>query len=512
MKSGNKQILIVLALAFLTLASCTKEAFKPSKQVTTSTTNPIQFTTSSSCSSFTLTKPPVDFLFLWDNSTSTNFINNQTKAALNNTINLVSNNFDYHIMLAPLLGSGNSYSKLVVDNINGLSSAAQNLIVDQSTAASNLSFPTVQGSYEAGASRAVSIIQNNVTNGIFRSNAYTIVVVMSNQDDSSWIQGGFPTSFDRNTYVNQQTKNLLCLRGGYTPPSNLGSCTGYNLNSKMLRFTTLAAQSACNAGWSQNRVYKEISSNVYATPYTNGNPQPTDQGNPAPHSDGIVPFDFYNICGINYTSLFDGINNSITDTLIKHKYDFWPVATSGSAPISPNEVQAFKDGSPLSLLTEPVSLGANGFSFTNTVQTQNTRYEPTPGEPFTGYLIKLYGNARIQYPECMIVQTQTPKEYFGYVHIPVLPLESSIELKINGVVVTQGGANGWELIKNGGSPQFFSNKNIKISGPGQFCPSSSSNYCPGSPAINKTGYFLQMSGNAIYSNGDTIDVNYLPGN
>src|SRR5690606_37224578 len=153
--------------------------------------------------------------------------------------------------------------------------------------------------------------------------------------------------------------------------------------------------------------------------------------------------------------------------------------------------------------------------FTNMVQTVNTRFEPEAGEPFTGYVVRLYGNAQVTYPECMSVRTQTVKEWYGYVHLQSKPVEGSIQLKIDGSPISSCGTsysscpsscNGYVLMKSGGQPQYQSNRNIRITGP----QGSSVNYTPVSPGIVKSGYFLQMCGNAIYSNGANVDVIYDP--
>lgn len=504
-------VLIILALF---LSSCGKEQFSTSRKVETTSTSPIQLNSSKACSSFTLIKPQVDFLFLWDNSSSTTFINNSTKTALNNTIDSISSRFDYHILLAPLVGSGNGDAKFVSETPVGLGSAALGMKIDRSQAANSLNFSSVQGTLESGVERVRELLSLNSSNGVFRQNAYTVVVVMSNEDDNSWINGAYPTSYDRDQYVKTKLHQILCLRGNYYPAAGMGACSGPSLNSLQMRFISLVAKSDKCGGsqptWDQNRVYKEMSSKIYTSSYSNGTLMPTDQGNPAPDPDGIVPFDTYDICNSDFTHLFDGVNSSIQDTLIKHKYDYWPVATSSASAIDPNEVKVFKDGVEQSRLNEPVVGAQNGFSFTNMVQTQDTRYEPSPGEPFTGYLVRLYGNARVTYPECMTVTTQTPKEYYGYIALQAKPAESTITLKINGISIPQSATNGWQLVKSGGQPLYFSSKNIKITGPGQFCPSSSTTYCAGSPADLKSGYMIQLMGNAVYSNGAAIELNYLP--
>lgn len=511
----RKTALLLQTLLLLIMGSCADEKFAPRRQNEDQTTNPIVPNNSTSCSSFTLVKPQVDFLFLWDNSTSSVFINSATKEALNNTIDLVSSRFDYHIMLAPLVLSGSSNvnheAKIITDTPVGLSSSALAMKVDRSSAASQLdSFTAAVGSYEEGVKRSVDVIKANISNGVFRPNSHLIVVVMSNQDDSSW-QVGFPVAeADRVNFTNDYSRQLLCLRGNYTPTS--GVCTGANLNSLQLRFMNITAFSSSSSScgglsfWQQGRTYQDVSRKVYLAPYTNGVAQ-NDQNT---RTDGM--YDSYDICSTsNFAHIFDGINASINSTLLSHKYNYWPVATSGASAIDPDEIFVYKDGTPIPKLTAPVPAGSNGFTFTNTVQTRNTRFSPSAGEPFTGYMIELFGTAQVTYPECIRVQTQNPKEYFGYIQLQSKPHEPSISVSINGVAIPKSSTNGWELIKSGSSPQYLPSQNIKIQGPSSFCPSGSTNYCPGYPAQNKSGYFLKLSGSAIYSNGASISVSYDPG-
>jgi hypothetical protein len=85
------------------LSSCGQEEFGTTKKEKNSTTESFKVATSEEkCSDSTLVNPPVDFLFVWDNSSSQFSVNQATKDALNNTISLISNRFDYHILLAPL--------------------------------------------------------------------------------------------------------------------------------------------------------------------------------------------------------------------------------------------------------------------------------------------------------------------------------------------------------------------------------------------------------------------------
>ena len=269
------QTIIGLGIA-LSLSSCGEESFSTKSKSDGLVTNTITTNSSSSCASFTLVKPKVDFLFLWDNSTSTTFINNDTKEALAQVVENISDRFDYHVMLAPLINNTsdtNHQANLIASNTNGLSGSAINMMIPSSSASAALnSFDDAQGSLESGISRSVKLIKDNYTNGIFRRKAYTYIVVMSNQDDNSWQVGkSQPDESDRTAYVADETKTLLCLRGNYLPSS--GNCTGLNLNAIQLRFMNITSftdnDSSCSGVSSVKRgkTYQNVSEIIYDEPY-----------------------------------------------------------------------------------------------------------------------------------------------------------------------------------------------------------------------------------------------------
>lgn len=477
-RDKNLYILKIIIQLFLVpmilMTACSKEEFSVNKKRESSVTSPIAHYTSSKCANFTLIKPPVDFLFLWDNSSSQLFVTPETKSALNNTINLIAaERFDYHIMLAPLIGTGTSNSALVVENTNGLSSTVvSNLVVPQSSAVSILdSMPSQAGSGEEGLQRALDLISQNQSNGIFRDNAYTIIVLMSNGDDIKTTTEGFYDGPATQSYITSIKNQLISVRDN-------------QLHSKQFRFISLVAHSACQTGFRNNYSYKTMSKLIYETPYTNSIPSPTDQA-------GDTSPDSYDICTTSFLHLFDGVNNSITAVLLKHKYQYWPITLNPSASFNPNKITVVKDNGQVLSENDP-----NGFSYIG-YATRNTRIEPTVGEPVTGHLIQLYGTGMVTYPECLIVNTESPVDYYGYVQMDNQPVESSINLIINGKEISQSTTNGWEYIG------YKQNQNIKILSPAE--PDT-----PGTPALNQTGYFLKLHGSAIYSNGAVVEIVYDP--
>ncbi len=461
--------LYILCTLSLLILSCSKNEFSVNKKQNIYSTNPISSLTSSSCSGFTLIKPEVDFLFLWDNTSSTFFINEQSKQALNNTIALISTRFNYHILMAPLVGSGNNSAYLAVENENGLSTSAKSMVVPQDQASQKLgTFPTSTVSAEDGLQRTYDLINNNRSNGIFRNKAYTIVVLMSNGDDIIFNGSNVdPWANDQHLYAMRD--NFVYLRD-------------IILQSEQFRFISLVSFSACQSGFRQNYTYKKMSGLIYNSKIPSQNDQ---NGRPYPDS--------YDICTTSFIHLFDGINDGIQSSLLAHIYDAWPISSSSGLTFNPSKIYVKKNtGAVIPEVSGPPGPGFKYLGYT----TRNTRILPTPGEPFTGHLIELYGTSKVNYPECLVVTTETPVDYYGYVQLQTKPVISTIKLKINGVTISQSTVNGWDYIG------YKENQNLKILG--------SNDYTPATPEFNKTGYILKVYGSAVYNNGAVIDVTYDP--
>lgn len=516
--NNNKRIFysfIFSLLGLLILSSCSDPQFGARRGQLQEQTPELKTSSLSMCSDFTLVRPQVDLLFLWDNSSSSVFINSDTKKALNDIVNKVSQRFDYHIMLAPLLSTGgtNSDAKLVTYDTAGLSSSAMSMRINRNQASNALSFPPGTGSQEAGLERSRELIRNNISNGIFRQGAYTIVVLMSTEDDNSYVSGNYASSSQRREYVDEKVHQLLCLRGNYNG-SYGGNCSGPSLDSSMMRFISVVANdpTRCSQnGVAQNAktgvAYEMASSFIYSQGYTNSTPDHVDQ-NGAPlqkrGSESYPLYDSTDICRGDYRGIFDGVNSVIQDQVIAHKYRYWPVA-GPAADVDPDTIKVeSSDGQELVHLP-PSATHPNddGFKYLGNT-TRNTRYEPSPGEPHTGHLIELYGDARVTYPECLKVSFTQNEEYYGYVHLTGRPLESSIELKINGVNIpkcsSESNCNNGYVFLNTPST---TTRNIKIISPTDDSPDTDN-------PDQRTGYFLKLFGNAVYSNGDNVNVNWLP--
>lgn len=480
---------LFLIASFL-LVSCAKEEFSANKTPQSSTINPLLTTSTQLCSQSTLVSPKVDVLLLWDNSSSALFINSATKSSFNQLITSVSEKFDYHILSAPLISTNTNTlneASLVAKDTTSVNGTAAGILRTKDQAASALSFTQATGSYEPGVDRATSIIQANRANGIFRNDAYTIIVVMSNGDDTSCeIETGYNTCATADWSPRMQTKinKLLCLRGNADPSIDCSGTT--TLNSTMMRFINISPLISCSSGLGKvNTRYRKVAKSLYEAPYTNGWPTSNDNLNPFT-SAGVQYPDNYDICSIDFNHIFDGVNTAIKQTLIKHVYSFWPV-TGTSTSLDPDTLRVVRDDGKVLTNRTGQSSPSDGYAYVGAQTNHFTRSLPTQGEPFTGQMIQLFGtndNDWVVYPHCLTVTYDAVKAQYGYIYLkngePYVP---TIEVRINGVLVPQNATNGWDYL----GLQFTSalDPNLKIVD----LPSGAS-----------SGYFIRLNGTYKFNN------------
>lgn len=512
----NKALKLVTALIFITLlTSCGKEIFSVPKNSKDSQAPSIGTNSAFSCSQSTLIRPPVDILILMDNSTSTNYISSQMKQSLTNIVNEVSSRFDYHIVLAPLLlndGEGvNHAMKIVVRDPATVDASVANRIVSKESASNFLTFPKYYGSKEWGLSRVNDILKENQANNIFRKSSYTIVTIVSNGEDNSGYQGSIRIPAIEESYFNTEFNELMCIRGNHS--SGTGCSSSKILNSKMMRFLSIVVPkgtTACSSSmgaYKESNLYPRMSNSVYHAAYTNGTPQPDDQGN-------RTNPDTVNLCTNNPLTVFDSINEIIQDVTIKHVYNFWPVANS-DFDLDDSTIQAtLNNGQVLSRIPNYIvsnidrdPSGKNDIDITtgnkisgwfyhgNTFE--NTRFLPSSGEPFSGHLIELFGDAKVSYPSCLKVTSKAMPNYYGFAFVSAYkPLESTLQVYINGNKIAQSATSGWELIDQ----KYTSGRYIEIMGPGNYAQK------PGGKFDTQAGYYIKLNGPSVYSNNAVIKI------
>ncbi len=465
MKHSSALFMLLLLFAI----GCSKEEFASAPRSSGFNADAVEFNQDLSCSNHTLVKPPVDVLYLVDNSSSANYIGNTIRQQIALTVQAVSNEFDYRIMVAPLLpdGGNDAFRPVITNNAAAMSSSVNVVPPDTSTF-----FGPPQGNNERGFERAYNLInQNRIGNGglVFRSQAHTIVVLVSNGNDNetthSLLGGGTQTNESAFQAAKQRFTTLRS-----------------NLQSQQLRFFSLVAHTTgCREYHLRGGNYIRMSQELYLA--AGG----TDQG-------ARSTKDSYDLCQ-NEFALYSGVNSSIRQEILAHTYNRWQVSTSTAVnAIDPVDIVVQKI-SPNGATTAVPAGGANGFTCCDR-GTFDTRVLPSVGEQKTGTFINLSGSARVTYPDCLLVRTRTPTEYYAYVVVPTAPRPNTIVVQRNGSTVPQSTTNGWSYVG------YLENQNIKVT--------DQTGNTPGTPALNRTGYFIRLHGSAIYSSGDRINVYYTP--
>lgn len=445
------------------------------------------------CAFNTLIRPPVDILFLWDNSSSQTFINEQTKNALNATITRVSDKFDYHIMMAPLIPvnttQGQPYQFVIARNMSTLNlNSSQNYMKipagDLDSRVNALaSIPIAPGSKEEGLKRVADIISQNgpAQTNIFRSQSTVIVVLMSNEDDDSYFSSGVPNPVLYNNLIANSFNRLKGIRDG--------------LQSLDFRLLSLIADpsagGSCPSGSRTGQAYKTLSRQVYY----NIDPSKQRPGNDHDQFGREGREDTYNICGNSFGNIFQTIDGTIQQIIVGHRYNYWPVGGADGPEIDPNSITV-RLNHPTSGTLVPQG-GTNGWQYVGYRTNQNLRFFPTPGVPTSGRMIQLNGSAILEYPNCLYVETQSPQLFWAYFSINKIPDLSTVRITKNGNTISQSTTNGWEYIG------YREVQNVRVK-------SLAEPNVGGTPAQNESGYFFRFHGDAISTNNDVIRVRYKP--
>lgn len=457
-------------LILLALVGCSKEQFGSVPQSELSSVDGLKSFEQLSCSTFTLIKPKVDILYVVDNSTSTYYVGNDVKTAIANTVNSVSSQFDFRIIGTPLIetASGNNDYQVLTNSQDSLGSAASHKII---SASEFNFFATTANGAEKGLSRVQSFMNAHISDGLFRKQAYTLIVLMSNgRDTDIETDAGFG-----NGETNQNATVYNSRKAGFASIKS-------SLAAQQLRFISVAAQTNCNSGWlGSKKSYIQMSKDVY------GVSGATDQG-------GLQWPDNYDLCGGSVSTIFASVNNSIKQVVIPHQYRYAPITfAENNETVSIGEVQVYKQTGNSS----PVLMPNTEWSYENRnpAQNVNTRELPSAGEPVNGSHFVRFVNLLV-YPDCVIVKSKSRTEYFNYIVLPKEPKPETIVVRVNGSPIAQSSSNGWTYV---GSKL---NQNIKAAYPN-----------PGdeTPAVNKSGFMIQLNGSAnYYKSGDSVEVYYLP--
>lgn len=477
-----------LSCLILLLASCGKQKFATNKYQQNANTAAVfnKTTVDPSQSKFTYVKPPVDFLILIDNSGSFNYVDQSIKDYLASLLESISKEFDYQILIAPLIDTGaNSYWVIDYDSSN-LQFIPNSRLIPLSEAKNKLSSFPPGGGAEAGLDRTKFLLSSFYYNKVFRDGAHHMVTLISNGDQYSDPNLNTPTPYDL-TFANIKYGEIK-------------GVVNTILHSLQFRFFTIVPHGMfCGpqGGKPTHGIYRAVSNYFY-------NDVPSTFTTVSTNNDS------FNLCDpAQFGQVFSSINQTIKAQLLRHTYDYWPIVlTTDSNYFNANDLdptkitvkKVFPNG------TEQIipNSSTNGYLVVSGLQTnfeirESVNGVSNRGEPYTGFFIQLYGTAKATYPEYFKITTESKKHYYGYVMLDNKPEVSSISLTIDGNTISQSTTNGWEFM--GDTPE---TKNIRIKSPTDFSPDF--------PEVKKTGWFLKLSGSAIYSNSSSIQINYFPRN
>lgn len=455
-----KKFNFVSLLLLFTLISCGKEQFGSTPTSTSEVANGVASYEKLACASSTLIKPPVDILYVVDNSTSTNYITSNIKASIQNTINSISTQFDYRVIGTPLLSKSMTDFQVLASNPDTISGYSSQKISNSNQFSF---FQNTSNAPEAGFSRVYNFV-NYHKNGLLRSGAHTIVILVSNGTDSEVTTLGVGGTYyvEQDKYDTKKTQ-LLSLK------SSLGSI--------QFRFMSVVAHKSTAAGCS-------VDGSLAGTVYKN---MSKDLWDAAAASDSMTYKDSYDLCNNGFSNLFVGINSSIQQQLLAHTYNYWPITISAST-LNPNSIQVYKQSGN----TSTQLIQGTHWEYVPSYS-GNSRVLPTAGEPISGKAIKFLGTSNyVTYPDCVVIKAADYTEYFQYIVLPRDAVSSTIVVRINGTVLP---STAWSYVGLVGSPI-----NIKVNYNGS----------PDTPAVMRSGYMIKLNSPNYYKSGDNVEVYYQP--
>ncbi len=468
MKTYQSAFLFLLFFTFLT--GCGNEEFGTGGQSSNSTASPLTSYSHQSCSNFTLIKPKVDVVYVVDNSASTYFLASDIKNALKNTVDTLSSAFDYRVIGTPLIatsGGDNDYQVMTNStDLAGLPSAPRRI---QSSSEFTFFANPAGGGYERGLNRVYSFV-NTHRGSLLRTNAYTLIVLISNGRDADIeAQGSFGNG--ETTYNSSAFNSAL---------SNLRSVKN-SLMAQQFRLVSVTAYTSCKPGWfSSQKSYVQMAKTLY-------------QESGASDQDSDSSPDAYDLCGSGFSSIFSSVNNSIQQVLINHGYRFWPITfAENNESVDINEIQVTRISSNGSRTNLVKNTDWTYLDY-GSARSENTRETPTPGEPVYGRHFVRF-NSLLTYPDCVLVTSVSRTEYYEWVVLPKKPL-LPVTVKINGATVPQ------TALDTSGVMTSVS-RNVKAA-----YPSAGDQL----PPVIKSGYMIRITNPTYYyKSGDNVEALYTP--
>ena len=432
---------------------------------------------------FSIVGPKVDFIFIWDNSTSmSNYTNNLLMKKVNDSVRNLSNIFDVHMLFAPLLKVGDEKidnGHYVADNYDGLDNSIKSkLILKEDINSSISNFPKKLGSKERGFERTIELLNQNKNNGFLRKNSHTIIILISTGDDTNTVQ-----------LVNEVATTMINIK------NEMG-------NKRQFRFISIVPhKNSCLIPTTKKSTrYIELSKTIFNY-FKNNSPKH------GLSSTETYP-DSFNACEDNeIIRSIETINETINPD--DHIYQFWPIAPS-SFELDPTKIDVKKIDTRNNQIVQIQENDTNGFKYIGKKENLNIGEPPTEQNIENSHFIQLFQGSKVLYPDYLVVKTQSPKNFFGFIRLQFKPYLKNLYLEIDGKPIPRlkSDADGWEVVCKGKvtNEQCESGpheQEIQVESPDDW-PSYKLNG-------NKLyGYFLKLGKNVVYSNNSVIKVKYFP--
>lgn len=467
---------LFLFASLLLLASCGKEQFGTASKSESTSVSGLEKYSATFETKMTLLKPKVDIIYVIDNSSSTFHMQQALKDSVTATLGTISNQFDLRVISIPLISTSTLDYSVFTNSTDSLPSTSN--IVPSANLLLNPIFSNIQDGEERGLARTLDFMNHHRSTGtspsLLRPNAYHLIILVSNGHDQE-VEKVWGSNGETQLHtVNGTSTTVFSQR--LTSFSQLKT----NLQSQQLRLFSVTASRKCTmktnsstyrSGWISSELsYQNMSKELYQLA------EATDSSTR----------DVYDLCEDGLSKLFAGVNKSIKEEVVPHKYLYFPITFANDNPIvDTNTIQVKKiSGNTITTLT-----GWTYEHYPNGVS-KPMRTDPASEYVTSKHFIRLNSNQPLVYPDNILITSTSLVEYFQYVVIPrPAKNDGSIVVRINGnnIPATAISYEGYKA-----------NSNIKPSG-------------SNTPDVLKSGYFIKITSSTyFYKSGDSVDVYYTP--
>lgn len=345
---GPYKLLTVLALALSVLSACGKTKYQVSNTEANATAD-----------QYLVTKPKVDIIFFQDNSDSVNYgPYSIIKSQMQNFVNNLDHNVDYRFVVLKMLSKQELYEKIVLaKDCNGTQArcySTSQLGTFNSTNG-NETWINIADSNIGSKDYGMSNMTNNISllngTGFLRSDASTVVVMLTNGNDH---EGSYPET---------RSDGVVVTKFNYNYISNYVSWFTQFRRAGMLKVFPVVSMYGGNCYGSssfQGGAYIEFANKMNQA--RSGSAQAFD----------LCSGDLSN--GVVLNAIFSGLKTMVEAIRFDHvAMDRKPLVSS---------IKVYKNGQLLS---------SSNWTYIGYQSNQPTSYYPAPGNNKTGYFVKLNG-------------------------------------------------------------------------------------------------------------------------